>query len=218
MTAWRVEPMHVIVLASQKGGTGKTTLSGHLAVQAERAGFGPIALLDTDPQAGLSAWWNERQTPTPVFAKIEGSLSKTLSGLAELGVRLAIIDTPPALGKSILATLVQADLVLIPCQPSPHDLRAIGGTIDLVREASKAMVFVVNRTKKRTRLTADAAIALSQYGTVAPVMVEDRLDFRTAMINGQTAVELGPMGKAAEEVASLWRYLAEKLEIQRVAA
>jgi len=40
-------------LVSQKGGTGKTTLSGHLAVEAQNAGVGPVALIDTDPQASL---------------------------------------------------------------------------------------------------------------------------------------------------------------------
>lgn len=46
--------MRVIVLASQKGGSGKTTLAGHLAVEAERQGAGPVALIDTDPQGSLA--------------------------------------------------------------------------------------------------------------------------------------------------------------------
>ncbi|MDE2462343.1 MAG: ParA family protein, partial [Alphaproteobacteria bacterium] len=52
--------MHVLVLASQKGGSGKTTLSGHLAVEAMLAGVGPVALIDTDPQGSLAEWWNAR--------------------------------------------------------------------------------------------------------------------------------------------------------------
>ena len=59
--------MHVIVLASQKGGAGKTTLSRHLAVEAERAGEGPVILIDADPQGGLAGWWNRRRADTPVF-------------------------------------------------------------------------------------------------------------------------------------------------------
>jgi cellulose biosynthesis protein BcsQ len=45
--------MHVIVFASQKGGSGKTTLCDQLAIQAERAGAGPVALIDTYPQGSL---------------------------------------------------------------------------------------------------------------------------------------------------------------------
>ena len=41
--------MYVVVLASQKGGAGKTTLAAHLAVAAEIAGYGPTVLIDTEP-------------------------------------------------------------------------------------------------------------------------------------------------------------------------
>ena len=60
--------MYVIVLASQKGGAGKTTLAAHLAVAAEAAGDGPAVLIDTDPQGSLSAWWNVRKADSPKLA------------------------------------------------------------------------------------------------------------------------------------------------------
>jgi chromosome partitioning protein len=63
--------MRTLVLASQKGGVGKTTIAGHLAVMAESAGAGPVALIDTDPQGSLSSWWNERKAETPVFASVD---------------------------------------------------------------------------------------------------------------------------------------------------
>ena len=61
--------MRVLALASQKGGSGKTTLSGHLAVQAQRAGAGPVVLIDIDPQGSLADWWNEREAEFPAFAQ-----------------------------------------------------------------------------------------------------------------------------------------------------
>jgi chromosome partitioning protein len=61
--------MRVLALASQKGGSGKTTLSGHLAVQAQRAGAGPVVLIDIDPQGSLADWWNEREAEMPAFAQ-----------------------------------------------------------------------------------------------------------------------------------------------------
>src|SRR5210317_1211924 len=58
---WGTRPVRVLALASQKGGSGKTTLSGHLSVQAQRAGAGPVVLIDIDPQGSLADWWNERE-------------------------------------------------------------------------------------------------------------------------------------------------------------
>ena len=61
--------MRVLALASQKGGSGKTTLSGHLAVQAQLSGAGPVCLIDIDPQGSLADWWNERDAEMPAFAQ-----------------------------------------------------------------------------------------------------------------------------------------------------
>ena len=66
--------MYTVVAASQKGGSGKTTLSGHLAVEADRAGIGPVALIDTDPQGSLSHWWNARAATSPHFVKVGAPL------------------------------------------------------------------------------------------------------------------------------------------------
>ena len=60
--------MKIIVIASQKGGSGKTTLAAHLSVAEERAGDGPCVVIDTDPQVFLADWWNVRETETPSFA------------------------------------------------------------------------------------------------------------------------------------------------------
>ncbi len=46
--------MQVIVINSQKGGSAKTMLCKHLSVEAERAGDGPVFLIDTDPQGRMS--------------------------------------------------------------------------------------------------------------------------------------------------------------------
>jgi chromosome partitioning protein len=46
--------MQIITMASRKGGAGKTTLTCHLAVEAEQCGNGPVAIIDTDDMAGLT--------------------------------------------------------------------------------------------------------------------------------------------------------------------
>lgn len=72
----------------------------------------------------------------------------------------------------------------IPTRPSPHDLRAVGSTVELVEAAGKRMVFVINGAAQRAKITGEAAIALSQHGTVAPVTLYQRTDYAASMIDG----------------------------------
>ena len=107
--------MHILALTSQKGGSGKTTLAGHLAVAAESAGAGPVALIDADPQASLTDWWNERQAATPAFLSASvASLDTDLARARDLGFRTVIIDTPPAMNFYSRSALIACDYVLIP--------------------------------------------------------------------------------------------------------
>ena len=94
--------MRVIVLASQKGGSGKTTLTGHLAIAAELAANGSAVLLDTDPQGSLAAWWNVRKAEAPVFAAATiAKLKGKLEDLEAAGYDFAFVDTPPAIAGSV---------------------------------------------------------------------------------------------------------------------
>jgi len=205
--------MRVLAMASQKGGSGKTTLSGHLAVQAERAGHGPVVLIDIDPQGSLSDWWNERETEFPAYAQTTVSrLAADLEVLRQQGFKLAVIDTPPAITMAIQSVIQVAELIVIPTRPSPHDLRAVGATVDLCDRAGKPLIFVVNAATPKARITSEAAVALSQHGTVAPVTIHHRTDFASSMIDGRTVMEIDPNCRSAGEVVALWTYISDRLE------
>jgi chromosome partitioning protein len=205
--------MRVLAFASQKGGSGKTTLAGHVAVQAELSGYGPVAVIDTDPQGSLADWWNERASDTPAFAHtLVSRLSNDVQRMQALGIKLLIIDTPPAITSTIRHVVQVSDLIVIPTRPSPHDLRAAGATVELVQGLRKPLVFVVNSAVARARITAEAAIALSQHGTVAPVTVHHRTDFAASMIDGRTVMELDNAERSASEITRLWDYLQSRLE------
>ena len=140
MTKFKGNPVRVLALASQKGGSGKTTLSGHLAVQAQLAGAGPVVLIDIDPQGSLADWWNERETELPAFAQTTvARLASDLEILRQQGFKLAVIDTPPAITMAIQSVIGVAELIVVPTRPSPHDLRAVGATLDIVEGRNKPL-------------------------------------------------------------------------------
>jgi chromosome partitioning protein len=204
--------MKVIAFAAQKGGTGKTTLSGHVAVEAERKGAGPVALIDTDPQGSLATWWNARSLDTPAFVRTSiATLGEDIEQLRAAGIQLVVIDTPPAMTWAIRDVVSISDLVVVPVRPSPHDLAAAGVTVDLVENLNKPLMFVVNCASKRARITSEAAIALSQHGTVAPTVIGNRTDFASSMIDGRTVMELPKSLLSTKEIDSLWAYIAERL-------
>jgi chromosome partitioning protein len=205
--------MRRLTIASQKGGAGKTTLAAHLAVEAERTGAGPVAVVDTDPQGSLAAWWNSREAPTPLFAAVDiARLPAHLQSLEPHQVQLVVIDTPPALTDTIQAAIGVADLVLIPARPSPHDLRAIGAIVAMAEQAGIPFCFVVNGATPRTTIAIEALRALAQHGKVAPVTLHQRIDFAASMIDGRTVGELHPQSRSAQEVTALWRYVKTQLQ------
>ena len=116
-----------------------------------------------------------------------------------------------ALSATISAVIAVADLVLIPTRPSPHDLRAVGGTVALVEAAGQRPVFLINGAAHRARITTEAAVALSQFGAVAPVVVHQRTDFASSMTDGRVVQELDAGSRSASEVAELWKYVATQL-------
>lgn len=204
--------MKVVVIASQKGGVGKTTIAAHLAVAAEQEGCGPAVLIDADPQGSLSAWWNSRDAEVPALASASlAELPSKLEALAAVGFKLAVIDTPPAITAAIRDVVKLADLVLIPTRPSPHDLRAVGSTVDLAHEASRPFFFTVTQAKPNARLTVQAVAALSAHGVVAPIIVHDRVDYAASMVDGRTVGEINAKSHSAEEMRGLFSFVLERL-------
>jgi chromosome partitioning protein len=211
-----VTPMDILTIASQKGGAGKTTLAAHLAVEAEHTGAGPVAIVDTDPQGSLADWWNQRTAEMPAFAAVEiDRLAAHMAALRRQRITLVITDTPPALLETIRAAIAVATLVLIPARPSPHYLRAVGVIVEMAEQASKPFCFVVNGAASRSLIAIEARDALAQHGPVASVMLHQRIDFATSMIDGRTVGELNPQSRSAQELTQLWDYVKGKLRKEK---
>lgn len=198
--------MKTIVINSQKGGSGKTTLCAHLAVEAERAGDGPVYLIDTDPQGTLSTWHEHRAAEWPQRVEVGLSeLSKALGILHGRKASYCFIDTAPTRTDENVSLFRLADLVLVPIRPSPSDLWAASATVALLKSASIPFLFILNQAKTNASITAQAAAALSHHGPVAETFIADRVPYAAAMTDGRTAIELMNKGPAAVETAALWK-------------
>jgi len=200
--------MNVIVVASQKGGVGKSTLALHLGVAADVR----TVLLDMDPQQTLTKWWNMREAEVPALAEATiGGLSTKLELLRAEGYDLCIVDTPPAITASITAVIETADLVLIPVRPSPADLWAVGATIDIARKTEKPFAFVLSQATRGATLVTQAMAALSRHGPVAGV-IHSRVGFAGVLSDGRTVLEHEPKGPAATEIKDLWKFVRTSID------
>src|SRR6185503_16242082 len=157
-------------------------------------------------------WWNARAAKSPSFAKVGAfELSSALAHLQRTGIKIAIIDTPPAITDSISQVIALSDLVLVPTRPSPHDLRAVGATVDIAERHRKPVIFVMNGATARARITGESAVALSQHGTVAPATIHHRVDFAASMVDGRTVGEVVPKSASTKEISDLWIYVQDRL-------
>ena len=203
--------MKTITFAASKGGVGKTTLCASLSAYASKKH--KTLIIDLDPQGSLTSWWNKRELENP---KLIEATVETLFSVVEkakyAGYEYLYIDTPPAYLDTISAGIKIADYVLIPCQPSPVDIEAIGDTLSLIEDMKKPFAFVMNRLISRTRIGEQAVLLLANHGKIAGIPIVQRTAFATAMVDGRTAPEIANGQQAKEEVKALWNYLITNLK------
>ena len=198
--------MKTIVVASQKGGAGKTTTALNLGVAAHQAGL-RVALVDLDPQKSLRSWWASREGDGPQMADADPAPEQLKAALPALAKHfdILIVDTPPAAPDWLPVVMGAADLVLVPVRPSPHDLRAVGATLKAARSAGAEVAFVLSQTP-RARITDEAARVLAGHGRVAPINIAIRVVHAETAATGQGVLEAGD-AKAAAEARELWGYV-----------
>jgi len=118
------------------------------------------------------------------------------------------LDTAPNGDQTASLAARAADLVLIPCRPSAFDLEAIETTLLLAKAAAKPAYVVLNAVPPRSQIGKEATAGLSERGArVAPHHLPHRAAFAHGVIDGRTAQEFEPQGKAAKEVEQLHRWL-----------
>lgn len=205
--------MHTLAFVTQKGGTGKSTLSVMCAVAAMEAGR-KVAMLDMDKQGTISQWAEEREQEEPqVFSIDAGELEQAIEALASKGYDYAIIDTAGVDNPAATAAMRAASLCLIPTRPAPQDLKALRPTHAAVVRLGKEFAFILNQVGARLfQRYREAAHGLESIATVAQPLMVQRNDYQDAFGAGLGVTEFSPNGKAAGEIRELWTWIEKQVK------
>ena len=185
----------VIVVASQKGGVGKTTTAVSVAGELVRRGK-RVVLVDADPQGSASSWHGRGdgkgwptilECPKPVLHR-PNMVPSLVSAYDHV-----VVDTPPNGGPITRSALMHADLVVVPLGPSALDLEAVRSTLPLVEEARipnprLGVGLLISRQKPRTNQGREIRSALAEQPfDLFPV-------FETEVVDRIVVTELGNAG------------------------
>ncbi|MDF1793842.1 MAG: ParA family partition ATPase [Thalassobaculaceae bacterium] len=205
----------ILTVAQQKGGAGKTTLAAHLAVAIAETGK-TVAVVDIDPQASLSSWWDMRGDlglPAPTDAKGKGGLTvhritgwRTANEVEKLARDhdVVVVDSPPHAETEAKIAVRIADLVLVPLQPSPMDFWATQATLDLAKSEKTPALLVLNRVPSRASLTEAMTAKIREMGAkVAKASIGNRVALAASLLEGKGVTEYQRRGTAAAEIRAL---------------
>jgi chromosome partitioning protein len=204
--------MRVLSFVSQKGGAGKSTLAISCAVAAEQDGY-QVLIVDLDPQGTSEAWFQDRNADTPkLVTAAAADLPDALACARSARFDFVLIDTPGRDEPAVATAIRLSDFCLIPCRPSPSDMKATPPTFATIQRLGKPAAFVLTQAPPRGPRIREAQVGLGMLGPVAPVHLVSRHSYQDAQGVGLGVTEYDPESKAADEVRQLWSWLLRKLK------
>ena len=211
----------VVTVLSQKGGSGKSTLTMQLAGGLARRGR-RVAIIDLDPQETAMRWAHAASgtvafPATVVHLGADPAALHLMIKSAGGQVVVILLDCPPSIEHAAtLASLQEADVALVPVVPSPTDLWSTKGVERLIlqvqasRKGLKAAL-VPNRVL-RTNLAWDVLEVMRDF--TLPVLgasLSQRNAFAQSAVVGGTVYQLGRAG--AEAVREVDKLVTEVLKL-----
>ena len=197
----------VIGVIQIKGGAGRSTVSTNLAGELSKQG--KTVLIDCDMPQGTSASWYAVRHQA---GKAGALISDTATSYRELVSKVEqyadadyiVLDGPPRIAELTRATLVLADICLIPVGASTAEIWATGDILTLIEEASKVRPvnarMVWTRYRPHTKLAqgltelAKKELGLKALGTSLGM----RVSYMEALGEGLTVAELADPSAKAE--------------------
>jgi chromosome partitioning protein len=222
--------MPVIVMASPKGGVGKSTCAVLLASEFARMGA-DVTVLDCDPNKSLSRW-AAHGMPSGVTLLSNIGRSEIVPAIrnADGDGKIVIVDLEGVASQMVSRAISQADLVLVPMQPTALDAEIGSEALALVREEEEALgrkirhAVVLTKTnaavKSRVQKELEEQLRGAGIDVIEPSLVS-RAAFSeifafggdlTAMAQNPAMVTGGRIDKALENAKAFTEAVYERLK------
>lgn len=164
--------MPVIVMASPKGGVGKSTCAVLLATEFARMGA-EVTVLDCDPNKSLTRWATHG---LPAGVRLQGNVGKSeivpMIREADGDGKVVIVDLEGIASQLVSRAISQADLVIVPMQPTALDAEIGSEALALIQEEEDALgrkikhAVVLTKTSAavKSRVQKELEVQLSNAG------------------------------------------------------
>lgn len=211
--------MQTLAVIALKGGSGKTTIAAHMALAAHLRGK-TVTLADTDPQHSSSDVMAMREGGGPDIISVDDGrgLLKAQFEARSAGRDLFIIDTAAGAVDAVGEAVVLADYVVLVVRPTLLDLTGLARSLQVVRRLRKPHTVVLNQAPVPRGGVESPLVGRIRKGLdymkapVAPVIVCHRTAYQVSLETGRSAEESDDK-TAAKEIAALWDYVDEEVEL-----
>ncbi|SAL80157.1 cobyrinic acid a,c-diamide synthase [Caballeronia telluris] len=219
--------MPTIVFISPKGGVGKTTSSLTLGTQLAKHGAA-VTMIDADPNRPLKKWGKGGRKPDnlAIVSDIDEESILDAIDVAASMTPFVIVDLEGTADKIALLAVSQADLVIIPMQPSELDADQASRALKVIaqqermarRSVPHAVLFTRTNSTIRTRTMTHIANSLREAGIpMFDTEMNEREAFRgmfsfSAPLEALDAADVANVPKAIENAE---RFMNEVLDTLR---
>ena len=161
--------MKTILVASSKGGAGKTTLATNLAAHFALDGKRTV-LVDADPQHSSTRWAERRAELESAVLPIDASTRRNWRASLPEDAERVVIDAPAgSMAGDLEQFLEHVDAIVVPVLPSALDIEATVGFLNSLSKVPRVhkrklpVGLVVNRSKPWTNTSQQAVEMLKTW-------------------------------------------------------
>lgn len=199
----------IVTLTNQKGGCGKSTTTLNLALGTAALGY-DTALIDADEQKSCVETLEDYDKPRLTVYE-SGKDIDTLATEVKDDFQFVFIDTPPHSHHIMFKAMAVSDIIIIPLQASPLDIRSAKRTIDACEQVQKEVnrkipcYFLLNRVNPRTNLSKEIGNYINELYSVPLLQsrLHNRVAYAQSLMHGKSVIEQSRSSDAALEVRKL---------------